>query len=111
MSLKLGVEDAEQWLEDCPDRVYKNWYAAYQCEPFGGETELLARIASLLYIIASKGSEIESVSKACDAITKTLMPGDWVGANKQTSSLDNFKADEMKEQFRAMGNALAGAFA
>ena len=103
------MEDAEQWLEDCPDRVFQNWYAAYRCEPFGGETELLARITSLLYIIASKESELETVCKASDAITKTLMPSDWVG-NKQDNSLGNFKADEVKKQLKAMEQAIAGAF-
>lgn len=103
------MEDAEQWLEDCPDRVFQNWYAAYRCEPFGGETELLARIASLLYIIASKGSELEKVCKASDAITKTLMPSDWVG-NRQEHSLAGFDADELKQQFKAMESAIAGAF-
>jgi hypothetical protein len=110
LGLKLGIEDCEQWLEDCPDRVYRNWYAAYQCEPFGNETELLARIASLLYIIASKGTELEVVSRASDAILRTLMPSDWVSAKDTGHSVASVDVDDLRKQFREMDRALAGAF-
>jgi hypothetical protein len=109
LGLKLGVEDAEQWAEDCPDRVYKNWYAAYRCEPFGGETALLSRIASLLYIIASKGTELETVCKASDAIMRTLMPSDWVGSEGQ-SSMKKIDVNQIKANLQAMSSQMERAF-
>ncbi len=90
--------------------MYRNWYAAYQCEPFGGETELLARIASLLYLIASRGSEMEAVCRASDAILKTLMPSDWVAAGTSSNGTTQIDVAELKRKFREMDKTLAGAF-
>ena len=99
MSRKLGIEDPEQWLEDCTERVFSNWYAAYQVEPFGGEQELLARIASLLYLVACKGGvKLEQVSVASDAIMTCLMPSGWTGKRENKVEIDT---DEVRKGFAA----------
>jgi hypothetical protein len=75
---QFGIEDPEQWLEQCPQRVFDNWAAAHAVEPFGGEQQLLARVVSLLYVIAMQQSDFESVKKLADAIMPAIMPSDWV---------------------------------
>jgi hypothetical protein len=75
---ELGIEDPEQWLEQCPQRVFDNWAAAHAVEPFGNEQQLLARIVSLLYVIAMQKSDFEAVKKLADAIMPAIMPSDWV---------------------------------
>ena len=84
MGLKLGLEDPEQWLEDCPDRVYDNWHAAYRLRPFGDEQELLARVVSLLILLASKQMDIATVVKASDSIMQSLLTSEWVGARDES---------------------------
>ena len=79
MGLKVGEQDPEQWLEDCPDRVYDQWQAFYRLEPWGGERELLARIVSLLWLIAVENRKSDEVSKVSEMIVNSLMPGDWIG--------------------------------
>lgn len=86
MGLKLGLEDPEQWLEDCPERVANHWEAFYRLNPFGGEEELLARIASLLYVIAMQNTKAEAVCAASDALMQALMPSDWVGRKEATQA-------------------------
>lgn len=97
MSKELDIQDAEQWLEDCPDRVFDNWVAAYRLRPFGDEQVLLARAVSLLFLIATRGQNFEQIYKASDAIMKLLMPDDWIGNTKEkatipTVDIENFKA-------------------
>ena len=75
---ELGIDDPEQWLEKCPQRVFDNWAAAHAVEPFGNEQQLLARIVSLLYVIAMQQSDFEAVKKLADAIMPAVMPSDWV---------------------------------
>tara|TARA_R110000868_G_scaffold260927_1_gene519050 strand:+ start:6358 stop:6672 length:315 start_codon:yes stop_codon:yes gene_type:complete len=96
LSLKLGVEDPEQWLEDCPDRVYEQWLAAYRLRPFGDEQELLTKIVSLLILVASKDIGIEAVMNASNAIMQTLMTSEWVGIKEVESkkNVDSIKTFE-----------------
>lgn len=79
MGLKLGIDDPEQWLEDCPDRVSENWDAYFAVEPFGGERELLARAVSLLYVLCFTHAKPEHVMADSDRIMQQLMPSEWVG--------------------------------
>lgn len=82
MGLKLGIEDPEQWLEDCPERVTDLWDAYYQLEPWGGERELLARIlATLRCLLAGKYDEdkVAKVMQNVDDMAGNWMPGDWIG--------------------------------
>lgn len=78
--------DPEQWLEDCPQRVFDNWYAAYRLRPFGDEQELLTRIVSLLILIAGKEVGIEAAKNASDSIMRSLMTSEWVGMQNETKS-------------------------
>lgn len=76
-----------------------NWLAAYQIEPFGGEQEMLARIASLLYLIACKGGvKLEQVSVASDAVMNCLMPAGWTGKRENKVDIDT---DEVRKGFAA----------
>lgn len=40
---------------------------------------MLARMTSLLYLIAMKDSKAEAICQASDAMMQVLMPSDWVG--------------------------------
>ena len=80
LALQLDIEDPEQWLEDVPDRVIENWSAYEANEPFGGEYALLARIASMLFVIATKdGTSADAVWKASTMMMGQFMPCNWVG--------------------------------
>jgi hypothetical protein len=103
LGLKLGLEDPEQWLEDCPDRISDNWEAFYRLNPFGGEQEMLARITSLLYVIAMQNCKAEAVCKASDSLMQALMPSDWVGRKE----IPKLSIDQHMQQFEA---AVAKAF-
>lgn len=108
MSRQIDIEDAEQWLELCPERVFANWKAAHAVEPFGGEQQLLARIASLLYLIAAKDNKFEKVCEASDALMKFLMPSDWVGLDSQQSEPTD--AATIKKNLMAMQAIAQKAF-
>lgn len=101
-----GIEDPEQWLEDCPDRVFENWVAAYRLRPFGDEQALLARAVSLLFLIAAKGQQFEKVYKASDSIMKLLMPPDWIGNEKEKATIPTVNV----ESLRAMDQVISKAF-
>lgn len=58
--------------------MFDNWAAAHAVEPFGNEQQLLARMVSLLYVIAMQKSDFEAVKKLADAIMPAIMPSDWV---------------------------------
>ena len=78
MGEKLGIEDPEQWLEDCPDRVYERWVAAYRLNPFGDEQFMQARICALLFMLVQRDYK-EATWEAMVRITKLFMPPDWIG--------------------------------
>jgi len=99
LGLKLGIEDPEQWLENCPDRVMDNWLAYYRLEPFGMESELLSKIAGLLFYLCRRhGGEVEDIDKFASAIARCLMPGNWVG-QKQSGGHERVTAEELRERF------------
>jgi hypothetical protein len=103
---ELDLEDPEQWLEDCPDRVFENWVAAYRLRPFGDEQALLARAVSLLFLIASRGQQFEQVYKASDSIMKLLMPEDWIGNAKEKATIPTVDIENLK----AMNKVISKAF-
>ena len=93
---RLGIEDYEQWLEDCPERVFSSWKAAHAVRPFGGEQHLLARIAALLFIQAQKQYG-KGAWELMDRITALFMPADWVGRNAGAEielDLESIKASQ-----------------
>jgi len=107
LGLKLGIEDPEQWLEDCPDRVFDNWYAFYQLEPFGGETALLTRLVAMLFISCMRqGVKLEELNSISDDFMKMLMPSDWY-VEDDKPELD---VDAIKDNLAKMSAALAKAF-
>jgi len=65
--------------------VFENWQAAYKLRPFGDEQELLARIVSLLILLASKQMDIATVMNASNSLMRSLMTAEWVGARDETS--------------------------
>lgn len=95
MGLKLGIDNPSQWLEDCPDELYDEWRAAYRLRPFGDEQEFLARILSVLILIAKRDMDIETVMSASNAIMQSLMTSEWVGAQEssqaKSSSVQSFE--------------------
>lgn len=105
MGAKLGFEDAEQWLEDCPDRVFDNWVAAYRLRPFGDEQVLLARAVSLLFLIASSGKSFEQVYNASDAIMKLLLPQEWIGNAKEKTTIPKVDIENLKAMEKLMAKA------
>jgi hypothetical protein len=110
LGLKLGIEDPEQWLEQCPDRVFDNWLAYYRLEPFGMEDELLAKVVSLLYFVCKRpGTELEDIQKFSDAVVRCLMPANWVGqqSDRRPQSID---VDQLKKNFAAAQQLAAKAF-
>jgi hypothetical protein len=110
LSLRLGVEDPEQWLENCPDRIYDNWLAYYRLEPFGGESELLAKIIGLLFYLCRKqGGEIEDIDKFASAIGRCMMPSNWVGQQPNQSG-GKIDAQQLKERFAAAQKFAEQAF-
>lgn len=88
--------------------MFANWKAAHAVEPFGGEQKLLARIASLLYLIAAKGSDFEKVCEASDSLMKFLMPSDWVGLEKNANEPTD--AATIKKNLMAMAAIAERAF-
>jgi len=80
LGLKLGIDDPEQWLEECPQRVLDNWIAHYRIEPWGNETELLSKIIGLLFFLCRKdGGEFEQIEKFMNSVAKLHMPSNWIG--------------------------------
>ena len=78
--------------------MFENWQAAYRLRPFGDEQELLARIVSLLILLASKQMDIATVMNASNSLMQSLMTAEWVGARdettdkKQVDSVQSFEA-------------------
>lgn len=93
------MQDAEQWLEDCPKRVFENWLAYYRLEPFGNESELLGQIIGLLYYLACRqGGELKEIEKFVKAIQRCVMPGSWVDQVQSTGN-ERVTAEELKVRF------------
>lgn len=81
MCLKLGIDDPEQWLEDCPDRVFEVWEAYSRLEPWWGERELLAKLLAVSRCLLAGKYDEDKVAKVlanADMIAAGYMPGDWV---------------------------------
>jgi hypothetical protein len=97
---ELGIEDPEQWLEECPQRVFENWQAYDKLEPIGPNCEFMARVISLLYVIASQKIDFESVHNSVERIIPCFMPSDWIGQPKPEDASDNLKSIE--EQMRRL---------
>lgn len=74
--------------------AFEKWYTFYRCEPFGGERELLARITSLLYIIASGTMKWKDVVESSDSLMQSLMPPDWIEAKPMPTEIDTIKSAE-----------------
>ena len=77
--------------------MFRNWEAAYRLRPFGDEQEFLARIVSLLILLASKHMDIATVMQASNSIMQSLMTSEWVGARdekdaKRVDSIASFEA-------------------
>lgn len=93
---RLGIDDYEQWLEDCPERVFSSWKAAHAVRPFGGEQHLLARIAALLFMqVQSRAGH--KTWETMDRIAALFMPADWIGRNEGAEieiDLESIKASQ-----------------
>lgn len=69
--------------------MFNGWEAFASLEPFGGEREMLARIASLLTILAIQGgSKSGDVLDASDSIMRAFMPAEWIGQPKPDEAPD-----------------------
>ena len=92
MGLKLGIEDPEQWLEDCPDRVFDLWESYSQLEPWWGERELLAKILSCLRHLVADNTEKDGIAERLQSLDRDasqFMPADWYG---QPDAVDSEQA-------------------
>ena len=91
MSLKLGITDAEQFLEDCPKRIRTNWDDYYAIEPWGNERYLLALIVNQLSILVAHKNE----DSQCIIPVTDLMPPEWIHQPKDS---DNTMSPQMLER-------------
>lgn len=87
MCRELGIEDYQQWLEDCPDRVFNAWADAYDVEPFGDEQLLMARLCALMYMQVQSRFK-DDTFKVMDSLTACFMPTGWVGRDKPKFEID-----------------------
>lgn len=82
MCLRFGIDDPEQWLENCSRRKLNTWHAYYALEPWGDEQRILATAAAALrQLVAFKvdGEKLEKVMTLVDRIAACYMPGEWIG--------------------------------
>ena len=70
---------------------------------------MLARIASLLYVIADRDNDLEKVCKKSDVIMRMLMPSDWVG-NEGKSTMKKLDPNQVKAHLQAMSAQMEKAF-
>ena len=94
MATRLGIQDAEQWLEDCPRRVFDNWRAQYIVAPFGDEQTLLAKILAAIYLLILRGgSDLQEIDKAVNGIMPAFMPAGWADEDDKPTgdSIANFE--------------------
>lgn len=90
--------------------MFDNWLAYYRLEPFGLESELLAKIIGLLfYLCRRQGGEIEDIEKFASAIARCMMPANWVG-QKQAASQEKVTTEELKARFAAAQKMAEKAF-
>ena len=90
--------------------MFDNWLAYYRLEPFGMESELLAKIIGLLfYLCRRQGGEIEDIEKFANAIARCMMPGNWVG-QKQAATHEKVTAEELRARFAAAQKMAEKAF-
>lgn len=88
--LATGVsDDPEQWLHEADDRKLAFWRAWYRLEPWGGDKEVLAAVATLIThldrtLLACHGQRPSSRSLQI----KDFMPLGWEGASPATSRKD-----------------------
>lgn len=85
--------------------MFNNWQAAYRLRPFGDEQELLARIVSLLILLASKQMDIATVMEASNAIIRSLMTSEWIGAIDESTT-----KKQWKESIASFEEVVARAF-
>lgn len=94
--MQLGIDDPEQWLEDCPRRVWQGWKAQYRVAPFGDEQVLLGKILAALYLLVSReGGELSDIDKAVNEILPAFMPGGFSDQKDDgdagKNSIENFE--------------------
>lgn len=87
-----------------------NWLAYYRLEPFGLESELLAKIIGLLFYLCRKqGGEIEDIDKFASAIARCMMPGNWAGQTKATKQ-EKITVEDLKARYKAAQKLAEKAF-
>ena len=64
----------------------------------------------MLYVIAARGSDLESVCKASDAIMRTLMPSDWVGQKQEAEGIGDIDVKAIERNMKMAESVLAKAF-
>lgn len=80
LCLAFGVQDPEQWLEECPRRVLNLWRAFAVAEGWFTERYLAALSAvSLKKLLALKHEQDArpTVLKDVDEVANKYMPADW----------------------------------
>lgn len=110
MSLKCGIDDPEQWLENCPERVFDNWLAHYRLEPWGNESELLSKIIGLLFYLCMKQrGDFNQIETFMNSVAKLHMPSTWVGQQRD-ASIDKVTKEELKARYQEAAKAAEKAF-
>jgi hypothetical protein len=95
LSREVGAIDAEKLIDL---EVFENWRAYYRVEPWGGERELLARIAALLQMLVWKehARDTHKADKCVDSLVQSMMPDDWIGQpeakHSSTDSVEQFES-------------------
>lgn len=79
--MRLGIDDPEQWLENCSRRKLNAWKAYYANEPWGDEQQILTVIASSLKQLVAMKVSADSVEKVLSIVDKAAgyyMPPEWI---------------------------------
>lgn len=92
LCLAFGIEDPEQWLEDCPRRVLNVWRAFASADRWGDERRLAAvATITLKQLLSAKidKDHRQSVLESIDKIAERYLPADLrFEADEKTVQLD-----------------------
>jgi hypothetical protein len=96
LCLRLGIDDPEQWLENCSVRKLNIWRAYYAIEPWGDEQRILAAIAAAvrqLALFKIESDKTEKLIELLERVAACYMPGEWIGQPeiKQVDPIEQFQ--------------------
>ena len=108
LCLAWGIEDPEQWLENCPRRILNVWHAFAIADKWHSRRRMEAISAvSLKRLLAVKYNESDrrQLLESIDKIAELYIPEEWREEN--TSELDTPNEAVLKIMDRGGGNVLS----